>query len=351
VSGSGGVQAPREDAAARLRLTPLSEGMATWRSLLAGCPEVTLYHRERWIELLGRAHRLGMWLATLERDGRVAAGGVFARSPNPFVKRFVALPFSDSAPPLARSADDARELAAALIEQGDGAAYEIRGLDCGEKWERVGCFVSWRLQLWRPLQALERGLGINFRRNLRRAGAVRVEHGAGADYLRRFYALQLDSRRHFGVPPQPWRFFELVHGLFAPANLDIWLAKEAGKDVAAAVFVRDGDAIYFKWGARRANCRSNANHRLLWSAVEEFAPHARVLELGRSDVRNQGLMQFKRGLGATATALPYSFFPMAPRQVSPEVLGGAHRLLAMVWRRLPIFATRMLGRVAYRFLA
>lgn len=345
-------QEPRE-VAERLSLRPLAENLAPWRDLLRTYGGATLYHSERWIELLSRAHRLTMWLATLERDGRVVAGGVFARSPSPFVRRFVALPFSDSCPPLAQSAEAARELLDALAAQtGPGTAYEIRGIGGGGAWEAVDCFVNWRLELRRPLAAIERGLGVNFRRNLRRAGPhIKVERGNTDAHLRRFYALQLNSRRHFGVPPQPRRFFELARELFAPASFDIWLASEGGEDVAGAIFVRDGDTIHFKWGARRPEWRSSANHLLFWNAIEELAARAGALDLGRADVRNQGLIRFKRGLGAIATALPYAFFPMAPRQVSPEVLTGSRRIFALVWSRLPIFATRALGRVVYRFLA
>ncbi len=342
-----------EEARGHLGLRPLSENLAAWQALLRTCPGATLYHREAWIELLSRAHRLSMWLATLERDGATVAGAVFARSPNPFVRRFVALPFSDSCPPLARSAEAAHSLLDALAgEAGRDSAYEIRGIGGRGAWERVDCFVNWRLDLRRSLGALERGLDANFRRNLRRArSAIKVERGSAAAHLRRFYALQLDSRRHFGMPPQPLRFFELAHELFGPANFDIWIASESGEDVAGAIYLRDGDAVHFKWGARRAAYRSSANHVLVWNAIEEYALRAGALDLGRADIRNLGLMRFKHGLGAVAAALPYSFFPMAPRQVSPEILTGAHKVFATLWSRLPIFATRALGRVVYRFLA
>jgi hypothetical protein len=90
---------------------------------------------------------------------------------------------------------------------------------------------------------------------------------------------------------------------------------------------------------------------LFWSVIEEVAARARTLELGRTDVRNQGLMRFKKELGASATALPSAFYPRAPRQVSSESLNGGFALAARIWRRLPIFATALGGRILYRFLA
>ncbi|HVB79034.1 MAG TPA: GNAT family N-acetyltransferase [Candidatus Binataceae bacterium] len=346
-------QYPSPNDSGHLVLRPLSQGQAIWQNMLRTFPGATLYHSEAWIALLRRAYRLSMWLATLVRDGRVVAGGVFARSHNPFARRFVSFPFSDSCPPLALSGEAARDLLEALVTQmAPGTTYEIRGIEAGAPWKAADCFVNWRLDLERPPATIERGLASNFRRNLRRAQRdTKVEHGTEIALLKRFYAIQLDSRRRFGLPPQPWRFFQLAHELFAPKDLDIWLASEGGKDVAAAIFVRDGDTVHFKWGARRPDPRSNANHLLLWSAIEKFASRARVLDLGRTDFRNTGLMRFKRELGAVATPLPYSFFPLAPRQVSPEVLTGAYKVLAGVWSRLPIFATRLLGWAACRILA
>jgi hypothetical protein len=128
------------------------------------------------------------------------------------------------------------------------------------------------------------------------------------------------------------------------------MASDNGEDVASAVFLGDGDVIHYKWGARRLNHRSNANHLLFWNAIEEFAPRARSMDLGRADTRNQGLMRFKAELGATLSPLPTSYYPRAPRHVSAEVLTGGRAILAAILSRMPVFATKIAGRVAYRYL-
>jgi Acetyltransferase (GNAT) domain len=340
--------------AGHLTWQPLSQSRDTWQSLLSTIPGANLCHGYAWLELLSQAYGLSMWLATLTREGTVVAGCVFARSHNAFVKRFVSLPFSDNCPPLALDGEAARELLDALAAQAmPGTAYEIRGIEGDAPWETAGCFVNWRLNLQRPVASIEQGLALNFRRNLRRAAqaGIKVERGDDLDHLKRFYTLQVESRRRFGLPPQPWRFFKLARERFAPGTFEVWLASERQEDVAAAIFLRDGEVSHFKWGARRPDRRSNANHLLFWNAIEEFVPHTRALDLGRTDFRNEGLMRFKKELGATATPLPYSFYPRVPRQVSPEVLTGAHKVLAQVWRRLPNFASRSLSRAIYRFLA
>lgn len=340
------------DSTSQLRLRPFGEDRALWHELLNSVPGATLYHRDPWMQLLARAYGLSLWLATLHRDTSVVAGCVFARVP--LSRRFTSLSFSDACPPLAKEPGADRRLLDALVAQAPShRSYEVRGIGGVAGWETVECFANWRLGLDQPLARIEKGLAVNFRRNLRRASreTIKIDHGSGIDLLERFYAMQVESRRRLGLPAQPWRFFELAREIFAvEGNFEVWMARENGEDSASAVFLGDGDVIHYKWGARRPNRRSNANHLLFWNAIEEFAPRARLLDLGRADVRNQGLMRFKAELGASVSPLPSSFYPRAPRHVSAEVLTGGRAILARIWSRMPMFATQMAGRVVYRFL-
>jgi hypothetical protein len=344
-------EAGHADGDLRLRLQPFDEGRASWQELLKSSTDVSLYHRDSWIGLLLRSYGLSLQLATLHRGAGVIAGCVFARSP--LSRRFTSLSFSDSCPPLAKEPAADRRLMQALAALADPRkTYEVRGIGGVVGWETVACFSNWRLELDRPLARIERGLAANFRRNLRRAlrEPITVERGNSLDLLERFYSMQVESRRRLGLPAQPWRFFKLAREIFSEGSFEIWMARESGEDVASAVFLGDGDVIHYKWGARRPNHRSNANHLLFWNAIEEFALRAQALDLGRADVRNQGLMRFKAELGAAEIPLPSSFYPRAPKQVSAEVLTGSRAVLAAVLSHMPVFAIKVAGRVAYRYL-
>ncbi len=339
---------------ADLQFRPFSGAEAIWRQLLEAAPVSTLYHRPSWIELLGRAYGFSFWLATIHQNGKVRAGCLFARSRNPFRRGFVSLPFSDTCPPLATDRSAANELLDALIaENAPGAAYEIRGIEGAAPWRTAECFTNWRLELDRPIASIADALASNFRRNLQRSRqqGIKVDQGCGIDYIERFYALQLESRRGFGLPPQPSQFFKLTQQIFG-RDVALWIASQNGKDVSSAVFLRDGDIAYYKWGARLPGHQSSANHLLFWGVIEEFVSQGvHTLDLGRADIRNQGLTRFKKELGAVAEPLPYSFYPRVPASVSPEMLTGTGRFVSKVWARLPIVATKILGGAIYRFLA
>src|SRR5438105_14671902 len=88
-------------ASGEFRVDPFLAPDAAWQRLAAHSPAATLYHDDRWRELLGRAYGLKFSLAGLHNRERLLAGCLLARSPKPFTNRLIALPFSDYAPPLA----------------------------------------------------------------------------------------------------------------------------------------------------------------------------------------------------------------------------------------------------------
>lgn len=338
----------------QVRIRPFSQAGETWRRLLSTAANPTLYHSEAWIELLSRAYKFPLSLVTVDRGAETSAACVLARSHNPFVRRFVSLPFSDCCPPLATDDGAASDLLDVLAAHASPReVYEIRGIASQNPWQSVECYTQWNLALDRPLKSIEQGLALNFRRNLRQASRepISIEHDSAIENVRRFYSLQLQNRRRLGLPPQPWSFFKLAREIFAPRKeFDVWLARERGEDVAGAVFLRSRDVVSFKWGARRPDRRSKANHLLLWRAIEHFSTNCRSLDLGRADIRNHGLSRFKAEIGAKPDPLPYAFYPRRPAQISAEVLTGPGKAMARMWARMPLVATRLAASAVYRFL-
>ena len=338
-----------------LYLRALGDARTIWNELLGSYKGVTLYHREPWLNLLAAAYDLKIRVATLERNGRVDAGCVFARSKKPLSRYVRSLPFSDYCPPLASSPEARTELMNALARCSDAlGAWEMRGSDGAARWETVNCFSTWKLDLARPLSAIEKDVNEAYRRQARRARAegIVIEKGSSGAMTSRFYAMHLETRKRLGVPSQPWRFFDLARETFAGQNaFEVWIASHRGRDVAGIILLIDGSDLYYKWAARLLSGPPGANHQLVWSAIEEFTGKAATLDLGRTDNRNEGLVRFKRHLGATRVPLPYAYFPHAPRNISAEAPAGARKLMSKLWRRLPMPVARALSGMVYSYLA
>jgi hypothetical protein len=337
---------------------PFAEARELWRDALANFSGASLYHSERWLEVLRRAYAMDLWVASVSEGPSVRAACVLAGSKNPLSRRFVALPFSDFCEPLAADSAALERLFSGLASDPlTRSGCEIRGIPAPVPWQVADCYTVFAVDMARTSDAIERSLGGEFRRklarNLRQArqAGLKVERGHEPDHVTRFYRLLLETRRRLGVPPQPLRLFMMVRELFHADNLiEVWLATADGRDAAGLILLKDRDRLYYKWSARGNVNAPGANHLLVWSVIEEYAGAASSLDLGRADVRNVGLMQFKKEMGGRATPLPYAFFPKRPRHISPEVPSPTRRALTQIWRRLPLSATRLIGSALYGYL-
>ncbi len=152
------------------------------------------------------------------------------------------------------------------------------------------------------------------------------------------------------MPPRPFSYLKAMHRIYSPdGSLSVWMATRKGRDLAGLLVLRDGNALYAKSNARSADCPNGANHLVFVEVMDRFAGSVDTWHLGRVDVRNRGLSEFKRRLGAVPAPLPYAYLPHPPRNISSEVPQGALRLVSQAVRRLPLWTTRVLGAVVYGF--
>lgn len=331
-----------------VHLRPLSTRLAQWNKFVASVRTATLYHRGPWLDLLREAHGVEIQVATVEAGSEIIAGCLLARSRRPFSRRLISLPHCDLCPPLSKDGNGLAALFDGLARTGH--RYELRGVLAPAPWKAVDCFAHWSISMQRPIEMVHP----DFRRNARRAAeaGVRVSKGSGLEYVKRFYTLQLATRRRQGIPPRPFRYFRALHRIFsARGQVEVWLAQHNGRDAAAQLLIRDGDCIYGAGNARAMHLPRGANHMLFMNVIEEYDGRVRAWHLGRTDVRNRGLNDFKRHSGAVATPLPYSFLPVTPCRVSAEVLSGPTRIASSLWRRLPLWSTRVLGATIYEMIA
>jgi Acetyltransferase (GNAT) domain len=349
------IDVPISDAEAALRVLPLGKAQDQWNEFIESNPGATLYHRQAWTEALRRAYGFRILAAIVKRSGTITAGCLLAPSKIPFVKRVVGLPFSDSCAPVGCD-DDAVNMLLQNLARGREMPgnVEIHGIEAPSPWQTVDCFQNWSLDLARPFAEVQRTADRNFRRQVRRAieDGFRIESGSSMEMLVRFYRLQLETRRRLGVPPQPLRFFKLVREEFVrTGGFEVWLASQNGLDRAAVVVLRDRATIYAKWSARAAYGADGASHLVFHSMLESYAGTATSLDLGRADIRNMGLSRFKSEMGGKPSRLPYSYFPRLRHTLSAESPDHAAGMMAALWRRLPLWITRAIGRTAYGFLA
>ena len=323
-----------------------------WREFVERAPGATIFHHPAWLELVGAQYGYAFEACCLVgADGRVTAGLPWARIDSRLTgRRLVALPFSDECAPLTDGATEEALAAAVDAARGDqGLGLEVRARFEGLPGESPHRYWRHVLSLDQDAQTVERSARAGLRRGAgkaRREGLA-FERRTDAAALDAFYALHLDTRRRQGVPTQPRRFIGRMAGLFARGHGFVALVTAEGREpVAAAVFLRAGDHLTYKYGASKRAALARRPNNLLFQEVIRWACEAgcRQLNFGRTDLANEGLREFKRGWGADESPLHYTYAGMdAPGGPSfPE------RALGTVIRHSPQGLGRAAGAALYR---
>jgi hypothetical protein len=203
----------------------------------------------------------------------------------------------------------------------DGYGYvEIRPKTDGEyvaltraKLQATRTLCLHRLSLDMPLDTLFHNLHKNcIQRKIQRAEREALEYDSGRSeaLILRFYGLLLRTRRRHRLPPQPLRWFRNLVGSMRQ-NLIIRLVSQDQQPVAAMLTLSHKTTLTFKYG-----CSDERFHNLggvpflFWKAIQEAKNQGLCeFDLGRSDLSDVGLVQFKDRLGAARTMLPYWRWP------------------------------------------
>ena len=168
------------------------------------------------------------------------------------------------------------------------------------------------------------------------AGAIRRAEGAGVEIrpligvegLHGFLDLHAALRkRKYRLLAQPAcssrrsRHFAAVQG-WHPLGAFI-----DGRLIAATIYLRWGDVLYYKFNASALDALAvRPNNLLIWAGAKlARSLGCRALDLGPSDDDQPGLIRFKRGFGAAEREL--TFFRWSPPGFSAERGAEVRRLL------------------------
>jgi CelD/BcsL family acetyltransferase involved in cellulose biosynthesis len=279
-------------------------------------------------------------------------------------RRLISLPFSDHCEPLVANAAGARSLANALeaaLRTGNLRYVEVRA-KLPLQGPTEAC-LSTQTYCFHELD-LRPGLDTLFanfhksstQRKIQRAEreGLTCECGRSPALLDAFWDLLLITRRRHGIPPQPKVWFQNLIACFGDA-LQIRVAFQARQPAAAILTIRQKDSLVYKYGCSDTSLNHLGGTQLLfWRAIQEASPQGlRVLDLGRSDCGNEGLITFKDRLGATRSTLTYSRFSpsLDSGAFGTAGAGWAGRLAGRLAPRLPDRVLRLAGRVLYRHIA
>jgi lipid II:glycine glycyltransferase (peptidoglycan interpeptide bridge formation enzyme) len=174
------------------------------------------------------------------------------------------------------------------------------------------------------------------------------EDGRSELLLRQFYRLLLLTRRRHGLPPQPWAWFRHLTQAMGD-RLKIRLAFCGRVPIAGILTLAHRKTMFYKYGASDDQFHNlGAVQMLFWRTIQEAkAAGYGELDLGRSDLADEGLITFKDRLGSARSPLTYFRYPPAART---QRASFGVRIGSRICRHLPLSLLPAVGRTVYRHL-
>jgi CelD/BcsL family acetyltransferase involved in cellulose biosynthesis len=261
-----------------------------------------------WLEVLAQTYGFQMSaLVALNERSEPCAGLPFCYISDLAGDRIVSLPFSDYCDPLVAEPAQWECLVTELIKE--RLPITLRCLNChiptrdprftrvkSAKWHGVNL----REDLHLVRQRFEVTVSQKIRQSYRRGLCVQIAQDIKP--LRRFFDLHLQVRkRKYRLLAQPYRFFENIWHYFMEAGKGVlMLAVYDGQVIAGSLYLEWDGTFYYKFSASDpAYLSYRPNDLLVWEGIK-YAKERDCLELdlGLSDVDQEGLLHFKRKFGS-----------------------------------------------------
>jgi CelD/BcsL family acetyltransferase involved in cellulose biosynthesis len=334
----------------------IAPSSSQWSDFVTADPQATIFHHPAWIELLAKCYGFRPFvLVTYDQSGNLSAGLPFVAVKSVLTgSRWVSLPYSDYCNPLHSDTSSLERLTDSLIQ----LAQDRKTPRLSVRWALparpaiapYSHHVLHRLTLDANTKQQGQRLDGMHRQNIRaaRKNGVRIEQGASLEHIHQFYRLQLETRHRKGLPAQPWRFFRLLKELVFDRGLGFVLLAYRGEErLAGLVCLHWQQSLMCKYAAsREETLELRPNNLLFWTAISWGGEHGcTVLDMGRSDLENTGLREFKSRWGAVEQPLVYSAIA-AP--VPEKRDGRMMQTLNTVIHHSPVWMSRLTGELLYR---
>jgi hypothetical protein len=335
-----------------------------WSDFVNQHRQGSVFHTPGWLESLQKTYGYDpLVLTTSPPKEQLTNGVAFCRIKSWLTgERMVSVPFADHCQPLYENPKDLYAILEFAVQGLNGKSarnhVEIRplqsdGLGVGEHtgFHTGRTFRLHLLDLQLGTDALLHSFDKNsVQRRLRRVARenLQYEEGTSEDLLRKFYQLQILTRRRHQIPPQPIGWFRNLIVLLGDC-VKIRVVSKDKTPIASILTLSFNGTVVYKYGCSDAAYNNLAGTPFLfWQTIQDAKQHgAHTFDMGRSDLDNPGLINFKSNWGTRDLPLTYWRFPELAEKVRVAP-SGARKAGAYVISRLPDPLLILLGRTLYK---
>lgn len=340
-------------------LDPLED--PRWDDVVRRHSSASVFHTRGWLRSLQRTYAFAPLAFTTARDTEPLRNAVVLCGVRSWLSgnRLVSLPFSDHCEPLIDDAEELRALCRGIDDYRARQRFKyvelrpaMQALAADTAFEPAERYFLHRLDLGPSLEDLWRGFHADsIQRRIRRAEAAKLTYEEGrSDALvaKLYHLLGLTRERHrLPVQPRAW-FRNLVECL--GESVCICVVSYDGEPAAGILSITHGTTVVYKYGGSDArHHRLGGMPFLFWKLIQDAKQRgARLLDFGRTDRDNNGLIVFKERWGASRSEMTYWRSPGVPAR---RPGGRGVRFTRRAFFALPAPLRRAAADVLYRHLA
>jgi len=333
------------------------ESYEKWDDEISMLHNCSVFHSIAWLKVLSDSYNyIPCYFAAYNKDKLASIVPMMDIKSTITGRRGVSLPFTDYCDPLISKDIKFQDIFDQIIKYAKKHNWKYIELRSGDKYLPNAVvssgFFGHRINLLRKENEIYKLLKNTFKRNIKKAdtSGVSINFFSTIEAVKEFYRLNCITRKRHGLPPQPYRFFKNIYKHIVSKELGIVaLASYNEKYIAGAVFLHFGEEAIYKFGASDIKYQNlRPNNLVMWEAIKWYAKKGyKSLCLGRTEIENHGLRQFKLGMGAEEYIIKYyrydiknGSFVKEPEKVSP--------FQTKVFGKMPIFALKTIGTLYYR---
>ena len=338
-------------------IDPLSD--IRWSAFVAAHSKATVFHHPRWLSSLADTYGYQpLALTSTGPNAPLSDGIVFCKVRSRITgNRLVSLPFADHCELLVNDQSNSPEFTEWMrseTEKENWRYVEVRPIswspDANSQLTSGNSYWYHTLELTSPIEQIFRSLHKDsLQRRIRHAERERLSYVAGRseELLSDFYRLLLITKRRHHLPPQPRAWFRNLISKMGD-YLQIHVARKDSRPIAALLTLRHRNMAVYKYG-----CSDERFHHLagipflFWRFIEESKTGgAEQIDFGRSDLDQEGLINFKDHFGTTRRMITYWRYSRVEFRLPHEGWSVARRLFSV----LPDALSPITGSIVYRHL-
>lgn len=164
------------------------------------------------------------------------------------------------------------------------------------------------------------------------------------ELLNDFYRVFSINMRDLGTPVYHKSFFKNILSIF-PDNSHILIIKHNGKPVAAAFLLGYKNTLEIPWASTLRKVNHLSMNMLMYWEILKFAikNNYKYFDFGRSS-RDSGTYRFKQQWGAVERPMFWHYWlPTGTEMPALNPSNPKYALVIAIWRRLPVFVTKLIG--------